>query len=89
MDVRGLYPQKKGEQPQHKMVTLGKVHFFVVRQMTTQPEKKERKSIKFYLEENSNVLSTTSVTILVYSVSSVQKKPRGLAQDMSEMVQKH
>lgn len=71
------------------MVTLGKVHFFVVRQMTTQPEKKERKSIKFYLEENSNTLSTASVTILVYSVSSVQKKPRGLAQDMSEMVQKH
>lgn len=71
------------------MVTLGKVHFFVVCQMTTQPEKKERKSIKFYLEENSNILSTASVTILVYSVSSVQKKPRGLAQDMSEMVQKH
>lgn len=71
------------------MVTLGKVHFFVVCQMTAQPEKKERKSIKFYLEENSNILSTASVTILVYSVSSVQKKPRGLAQDMSEMVQKH
>lgn len=43
MDGGRLYPQKKGEKSQYKMVTLGKVLFSVVSQMTAQSEKKERK----------------------------------------------
>jgi len=42
VDGGGLYPQKKGEKSQYKMVTLGKVLFSVVSQVTTQSEKKGR-----------------------------------------------
>lgn len=66
MDGGRLYPQKKGEKAQYKMVTLGKVLFSVVSQMTTQSEKKERKKespgLQVYLV---SILQTFTYTVVI------------------------
>lgn len=66
VDGGRLYTQKKGEKSQYKMVTLGKVLFSVVSQMTTQSEKKEGKKespeLQVYLV---SILQTFTYTIVI------------------------
>lgn len=66
MDGGRLYPQKKGEKSQYKMVTLGEVLFSVVSQTTAQSEKKERKKespeLQVYLV---SILQTFTYTVAI------------------------